>query len=57
MLETASSLPVLRPPQDPEMKVYTELHLNAGLKYFINKDTWNGIRGLDQDLMKDALKR
>lgn len=42
---------------DPEMKVYTELHLNAGLKYFMNKETWNGIRGLDQDLMKDALKR
>ena len=50
------SLPLLHP-QDPEMKVYTALHLNAGLKYFFNKDTWDAVRSLDSETMRQDLQR
>eukprot|EP00955_Chlamydomonas_euryale_P117236 366462-Chlamydomonas_euryale.AAC.21 len=42
---------------DPEMKIYTELHLNAGLKYFFNRDTLEGCRELGTDEGKAALAR
>ncbi|KAG1654713.1 hypothetical protein FOA52_005914 [Chlamydomonas sp. UWO 241] len=42
---------------DPGMKVFSELHLNAGLNYFFNMATWDGVRGLDKELSKEALAR
>lgn len=43
--------------QDPERVVYRELQLNAGTQYFFSRESWEGVKGIDPQRMKDVLSR